>query len=74
MKTAKREYYAKVPVINGFEDDYFWSGLDADTLTAAQFQASQNGWITEIGIWQETGLKVISAKNLKGNWEMTSEG
>jgi hypothetical protein len=74
MTTKRREYYAKVPVIDGLDGDCIWSGLSAKTLTAAQFLATQNGCMTEIAVMQEAGLKVISAKNANGKWEVVYEG
>ena len=70
---AARQYYAKVPVLNGFENDYYWSALDAKTLTAAQFLASKNGVIVEIGIRQPAGMQVISVKNKEGKWVLVYE-
>lgn len=74
MQTISRKYYAKVPVINGFENDHFWSELDAKTLAHAQCLAKRNGCMTEIAIQRETGLKVISAKNANSQWELVYGG
>lgn len=69
-----RQYYAKVPLISSSKDDYFWTGLDAKTLTAAQHICNMSGCMTEIAVQQGSGFKVISAKNAEGEWKVVYEG